>query len=675
MERIPNWLRWTLIALATLILCSCRASLDVSTRPLPSGLAQRPTSREDIKALRDSIKMAAPSTDQPRDAVRLLQQARRNSFPSAELNEIAAEQLPPVVRPSETGIELLDVQSEQGAINPIHNQFRPADSPKAPIVSAAQRDKVKNNQDLAASGVYLHIEDEEVIPAGAQFEAESPSVTDTVSDLTPLGSETSSAPGLAPIVDSHSDAEAAGTIAQYHPTEPILDGSSMAQPYEPAAPLLQEQPYFDPAPILDPAPQNLPIIDDAPISPPEPSSGTPILDAPIYGAPVSGGFPDTVITTPAPIQTSPIVVPPPTSEAIECTTAPADPTTCLDTGSWLGSAGYAPGSGNCVAPTIPGPGLGGGPLVWTGNENPVDLFPDEYICDGGDAQSQVQVDNDWSLRGLDPEDTIGHFDTVDGRVVVQPSNSVCIYAPRFAATRHVVSPLESQRNLNPMAAETQQKAIGDKILEGTDQYSQNLAAERHLLIQPAAAFRHRLPGVEASQHVGLIDLTKDLPPHEDFRVLKIGVHKQAEKPMLAEFASQRPCPGRTIRRCRSFWMKPWRSLEFTPPVSEEVFSLGRKGSPKLRVVKTASVSDALPGEEVEFTLRFDNVGFQVIGNVTIVDNLTTRLEYIDDSEECTLDANFVTDENDAESLTLRWEITDPIQRGEGGTIRFRCRVR
>ena len=47
--------------------------------------------------------------------------------------------------------------------------------------------------------------------------------------------------------------------------------------------------------------------------------------------------------------------------------------------------------------------------------------------------------------------------------------------------------------------------------------------------------------------------------------------------------------------------------------------------PRLRLIKLASTGNALPGEEVEFTLRFDNIGDQVIGNVTIVDNLTTRL--------------------------------------------------
>ena len=89
----------------------------------------------------------------------------------------------------------------------------------------------------------------------------------------------------------------------------------------------------------------------------------------------------------------------------------------------------------------------------------------------------------------------------------------------------------------------------------------------------------------------------------------------------------------------------------------------------------ASTSNALPGEEVEFTLRFDNIGDQVIGNVTIIDNLATRLEYVPDTAKSTVDAQFMTKPNDGGSTILRWEITPPIKPGEGGILQFKARVR
>ncbi|MFP4408962.1 MAG: hypothetical protein ACLFPW_10615, partial [Spirochaetaceae bacterium] len=99
------------------------------------------------------------------------------------------------------------------------------------------------------------------------------------------------------------------------------------------------------------------------------------------------------------------------------------------------------------------------------------------------------------------------------------------------------------------------------------------------------------------------------------------------------------------------------------------------GKPRLRVVKSASEHFAKPGDELAFTIRFDNVGNQVIGNVTILDNLTTRLEYIPDSAQCSLDANFFTEPNEGGSVVLRAELVEPLEPGTGGVLRFRCRVR
>ena len=97
--------------------------------------------------------------------------------------------------------------------------------------------------------------------------------------------------------------------------------------------------------------------------------------------------------------------------------------------------------------------------------------------------------------------------------------------------------------------------------------------------------------------------------------------------------------------------------------------------PKLRVIKVASTPFAEPGDTVDFTIRFDNVGNQVIGNVTILDNLTTRLEYVAGSAQSSVPASFSTQRNEAESLMLRWEIADPLQPQKGGVLRFQCRVR
>jgi uncharacterized repeat protein (TIGR01451 family) len=98
-------------------------------------------------------------------------------------------------------------------------------------------------------------------------------------------------------------------------------------------------------------------------------------------------------------------------------------------------------------------------------------------------------------------------------------------------------------------------------------------------------------------------------------------------------------------------------------------------NPKLRVVKIASTNMAKPGEKVEFTIRYDNVGNQPIGNVTLVDNLSGRLEYVPDTAQSTLPAEFSAKPSESGSEVLRWEIGPALEPGKGGVVRFTCRVR
>lgn len=302
------------------------------------------------------------------------------------------------------------------------------------------------------------------------------------------------------------------------------------------------------------------------------------------------------------------------------------------------------------------------------------LYPDEYICDGGDAAAKVGVGRNWSLHGLDPEDTIGHYDTLDQRVVVEPSNRVCIYAPRFAAARKVISPFQNEGHSQVLSAERQALAVVEQARQNSDSYTKTVSAQRHLRLQPPSTLRNRQPGVEGIYRKALHVLDHDLSLHENLRVLKFGVHKQSEKAQLAEFSAKAVAWSHD-KAVQVMLDEVIPQTRVSRRGTDSIFILGDNRPAKLRVLKTASTADALPGEEVAFTLRFDNVGFQPIGNVTIVDNLATRLEFIEGSDLCSVDSEFLHDENEVESLTLRWEIQEPIEPGKGGLIRFRCRVR
>ena len=62
-------------------------------------------------------------------------------------------------------------------------------------------------------------------------------------------------------------------------------------------------------------------------------------------------------------------------------------------------------------------------------------WPDEVLIDGGDRDLGVVIkdlENSWEIRGLDTEDTVAHYNSLDGCRCIEKSNRVAIYAPRFS---------------------------------------------------------------------------------------------------------------------------------------------------------------------------------------------------------------------------------------------------
>jgi uncharacterized repeat protein (TIGR01451 family) len=190
----------------------------------------------------------------------------------------------------------------------------------------------------------------------------------------------------------------------------------------------------------------------------------------------------------------------------------------------------------------------------------------------------------------------------------------------------------------------------------------------------ASTFRERMPALYADGLEGLISHQDRVTPHEPFQVFATNLFDQADKARLA--AAIDAAITWTHDHVVLVNIGEQRlTIDTHDTKLGEVIVVEHEGNPKLQIVKLASTQAAEPGTEVEFALWFDNIGDEPIGNVTIIDNLTTRLEYIEGSQSCTLEANFLTEPNEAESLALRWEIIEPIPAGKGGICRFKCRVR
>ncbi len=299
---------------------------------------------------------------------------------------------------------------------------------------------------------------------------------------------------------------------------------------------------------------------------------------------------------------------------------------------------------------------------------------DEYLCDGGDQNPGVQVRPNWRVDGLQLEDTVVHYDTVLGETYVEPSNRVCLYAPRFAAVRKVYGIVENDYQEHIAGLENPIPPLGLGDVQIATTAIQPVQPELNLGTAAPSAFRERTPPTGLENRQGLIGMQGGLLPYEDFTLIRRGIMDNSEKARLADRVEAAVVWSHdTAVQVLIDNVALHEDIGVTEAESLHIYSL--EGKSRLQVCKIASRKEARPGETVEFTIRFDNVGDQVIGNVTVIDNLTTRLEYVEGSQSCTLKANFAAADNQGDSLTLRWEIVEPMKVSEGGVIRFQCRVR
>lgn len=284
----------------------------------------------------------------------------------------------------------------------------------------------------------------------------------------------------------------------------------------------------------------------------------------------------------------------------------------------------------------------------------------------------VRLDD--SLAGLDLEDTVVKYTTNDGDVHVQPSTRACLYAPRFSSVRKITGAVAGGR------------AIG---LRGLD--------------RPVGPVRYdaELPGLVVTESTELAhaEVARRADAMRDRnRGVPVEAVQQPEQAadVLAAVAAIRLDDLALLRDDELALVQrlalaaiPWtidESVEVAiadlkPPTLirdervEELTIYEFPDAGRLRIVKVADRADALPGERVTFVIRVDNVGDSAVSDVVLVDNLTTRLEYVPDSQQVEgMDADFEVAPNDGDSLKLRWTFKEELEVGESVIIRFECRV-
>lgn len=310
-------------------------------------------------------------------------------------------------------------------------------------------------------------------------------------------------------------------------------------------------------------------------------------------------------------------------------------------------------------------------------EGHAELWNMEHIFDGGDRDivATVGQGDNWEVDGLETEDTVAHFDTLDGERVVVPSNRVSIYSPRFASVRKRVQIAASNALLPAVTSgrtDVTHLAKMDVESSAVTQHDQAMLARD---ASRAEGMRQQERVAWANSAVKVITASGRVGAFEGTSLMQHGTLDGSEKAWLAKGQVAAAVWGGAegVKAIADFQEV---NILYNAVNAGEIVESHRPGNkPRLRVIKVASQDAAQPGDVIEFTLRFDNLGDQTIGNVTLMDNLTGRLEFVEGSAKCDLKCKFYTQLNERGSTLLRWDIEQPLKVTEGGVISFQCTVR
>ncbi len=313
---------------------------------------------------------------------------------------------------------------------------------------------------------------------------------------------------------------------------------------------------------------------------------------------------------------------------------------------------------------------------------------EECLRDGGDTNIRAGFDAEGRLRGVDPSDTVAEYTDAAGRRRVVCSNRVCVCVPRFAVLRaetpyggyNSVVAVTDTRGLRmqeqvslrqpPQLAGQVEQPLAVKMRERPSVWVGGLVVGGIIRVEVLKAFDIELGPLAAigtravyllrqEERLRLIkqlELARELSRRE-------GVQENDQVTVTSVVARVQGGPEVVAAAVET--------RDFTVCCNE----VPRVPEKPLVLYKCADRPAAQVGDVVTFTLRYSNHGGRALTDVAISDSLTTRLEYVPGSARADHEAVFTTQENEAGSLLLRWEIAGRLLPGESGAVRFQARAR
>jgi uncharacterized repeat protein (TIGR01451 family) len=304
-----------------------------------------------------------------------------------------------------------------------------------------------------------------------------------------------------------------------------------------------------------------------------------------------------------------------------------------------------------------------------------DRYPDEYLFDGGDRDYPVHYDA-YNRLGLDTEDTVAEFRDSDGQPQTQSTNRVAIYGPRFASVRSVTTPSGDVQiaRLSGLQDRVVDSGIGTRV--GPDDYTRN---DKLRGIQT----RSRAGGVETREWERGVFNTSRLVAHlkllnlrQDLSYWTQGKLEQSDKARLAYGIDAALLWTRNENPVATAQIESAGQVEVKFRAAEMVGTEPEENEPgRLKVVKLADRKTAQPGDTITFVIRYDNYGERPLYDLRLVDSLTPRLEYIEDSATSDRAGEINVVDNEEGSVVLTFKLDDPLPGKTGGVVTFQCKVR
>ena len=303
-----------------------------------------------------------------------------------------------------------------------------------------------------------------------------------------------------------------------------------------------------------------------------------------------------------------------------------------------------------------------------------EIYPDEYLCDGGDT-GVASTGPVTSPLDLDFEETIGTHIDINGRLKSIPSTRVCLYAPAFGAVSVGMGGRVDTQVVKAIGAQDRRVSVGVGLVVPPLASEQTSSGE-------GLRMRERLSGLlsEQSDEVAAVVVSADVEKQvvgsfSDFGFLSPFLQSQTGYAIIGERIAAAIEYSETRTPVISALNERLDSVIGNVVTGSMTHYEDRRPEGNLVLAKLADKSGANVGEVVTFTIRYDNLGGRPLRQVTISDHLSPRLEYIPDSAKSSRPATIVVEDDRVGSVLLQITLDEPLPAKTGGTVTFRTRVR